>query len=245
MAETCADLLGELVTAHRILVKEGVLDGFGHVSVRNPERTDRFWLASALPASRIRAADMIAFGLDGSPVEPTEAPVFAERFIHAEIYRARPDVGAVCHHHAPSIMPFCLGGTRLLPVSQTGAFMGGSVPLWDSAKEFGDTGMLVDGAGQAASLARALGQGPLVLMRGHGATVVGRSLREVVFRSIYSCLDADHQRRAAALGTLTPLSPGETGKAGRVSAAAIDRCWSHWTVSLPAGPDPGSKGPAL
>lgn len=223
-------LLDELVTAHRILVQEDVLDAFGHVSLRDPSDPGRFWLASARPPSVVEPGDMLAFGLDGEPVEPASVPLFSERFIHSAIYSARADVSAVCHHHAPSILPFCISRQPLVAVSQTGAFLGARVPFWDSADEFGATKMLVDGPDQAGSLARALGAASMVLMRGHGATVVGRSIRDVVFKSVYSCRDADHQRAAAAFGAVLPLSDGEI-ELGRVPAdPAIDRCWNHWNA---------------
>lgn len=232
MPDAPMQLLCELVTAHRILVNEAVLDAFGHVSLRDPNSPDIFWLAAALPPSTVGVSDMLAFGLDGEPLVATDMPLFAERFIHSEIYRARGDVMSVCHHHSPSIMPYCIGDRPLLPVSQTGAFMGGAAPLWDSADEFGDTGMLVNDSAQAASLARALAQRPLVLMRGHGATVVGSGIKDTVFKSVYSCREADHQLKAAALGGFKPLSSGEAEKAGRVRPAAVDRCWAHWTAAL-------------
>lgn len=224
------ELLDELVTAHRILVHEGVLDAFGHVSLRDPSDPERFWLAGACPPSVVGASDMIEFGLDGEPVEPAGVPLFAERYIHSAIYSARPDVAAICHHHSPSILPFCISRQPLVGVSQTGAFLGAGVPFWDSADEFGATRMLVDNAEQAGSLARALGSASMVLMRGHGATVVGRSIRDVVFKSIYACRDADHQRASAAFGPILPLSEGEL-ELGRVTPdPVLDRCWTHWNA---------------
>jgi ribulose-5-phosphate 4-epimerase/fuculose-1-phosphate aldolase len=223
-------LLEELVTAHRILVQESVLDAFGHVSFRDPLRPERFWLASAKSPNLVETEDMLAYGMDGEPIEPASVPLFVERFIHSAIYSARPDIKAVCHHHSPSILPFCISSQPLGAVSQTGAFLGVQVPFWDSAIEFGPTKLLVDSPGQADSLARALGEASMVLMRGHGATVAGRSIREVVFKSVYSCRDADYQRAAFTFGKILPLSHGEI-KLGSIPAdAAIDRCWSHWSA---------------
>jgi ribulose-5-phosphate 4-epimerase/fuculose-1-phosphate aldolase len=223
-------MLKELVRAHRILVHTSVLDGFGHVSVRDPSDPELFWLACAKPPSVVGVSDMLLFGMDGEPVRPASAVLFVERYIHSAIYAVRPDVQTVCHHHASSIMPFCLSGTPLVAVSQTGAFLGNRTPLWDSADEFGPTRMLVDSPEQASSLARALGSTSIVLMRGHGATVVGRSIRDVVFKAVHACRDADLQRAAASLGPTISLSAGEI-KLGRVPAeAAIDRCWIHWNA---------------
>ncbi|MEJ8569994.1 class II aldolase/adducin family protein [Microbaculum marinum] len=234
--------LDDLVAAHRILVREGVLDAFGHVSLRDPQEPDSFWLASALPPSVVGRRDMIRFGIDGEPREQVDLPLFAERFIHSAIYAARPDVQSICHHHAPSILPFCLSDTPLVAVSQTGAFIGERAPIWDSAREFGPTRMVVDTPAQAASLAGALGGQSLVLMRGHGATVAGRSVKDVVFKSIYACRDADFQRAALAMGPVTPLSAGEIALGRTPGDPALERCWIHWNaVAGPEGGGPGHK----
>jgi ribulose-5-phosphate 4-epimerase/fuculose-1-phosphate aldolase len=229
MAKLPDALLRELALAHRILVNEGVLDPFGHVSMRDPEDPSRFWLARAVAPLDVMPSDFMAFGLDGEPVAPTREQLYIERWIHSEIYALRPDVRSVCHHHAAAIMPFCIATTPLVPVSQTAAFMGGPVPVWDSADEFGDTPMLVTNPAQAASLARGLGDRALVLMRGHGATVAGRGIRDAVYKSIYSCRDADYQRQATPLGALKPLSAGEIATVGHAADRALDRCWNHWS----------------
>jgi len=229
--------LNDLATAHHLLVHQGVLDTFGHVSLRDPEQSDRFWLARALPPNRVEVSDFLIFDLDGEPVEPTDAPLFSERYIHSAIYALRSDVHSICHHHAPALLPFCLAPTPLIAVSQTGAFLGNGTPVWDSADEFGPTRMLVDTPDQAVSLARALGNRSLVLMRGHGATIVGRSIKDVVFKSIYACRDADFQLSAATLGPVKPLSDGEIEK-GRVPAdTALNRGWDFWTGELVASPE--------
>lgn len=228
-----AALLDDLVTAHRILVRENVLDAFGHVSLRDPVEPQRFWLAVAKPPSLVTAGAFRAFSvLSGEPLQESDASLFAERYIHAAVYAARQDAGAVCHHHAPSLLPFCLSSTPLVAVSQTGAFLGQRVTLWNSADEFGATRLVVDTLEQAASLARALGEDSVVLMRGHGATVAGSTLRETVFKSIYACRDAEYQLAAAALGDTRALSEGEIAKGRRPAEAAVDRCWVHWCALL-------------
>lgn len=232
MSEAPLNRLREVIAAHRILVKERVLDAFGHVSIRDPQRRDVFWLARACPPSTVETADMIAHGLDGEPCEPASVALFAERYIHSAIYAARDDVNAVCHHHAAAIMPFCIGARPLVAVSQTGAFLGEGVPLWDSAAEFGDTGMLVNDPQQAASLARDLAEHWVVLMRGHGAVAAGRDLKDLVFKAIYSCREAEFQRDASLWQAIKKLSPGEIAKAGTPSAAAVERCWTHWMAGL-------------
>jgi HCOMODA/2-hydroxy-3-carboxy-muconic semialdehyde decarboxylase len=228
-----AALLDDLVSALRILARENVLDAFGHVSLRDPVEPDRFWLSVAKPPSRVTASDFRAFGvLSGEPLQESREPLFAERYIHATVYAARQDIGAVCHHHAPSVLPFCLSSTPLAAVSQTGAFLGQRVTLWDSADEFGATRLVVDTPEQAASLARALGEDSVVLMRGHGATVVGGTLRETVFKSVYACRDAEYQIAAAAFGDVRALSEGEIAKGRQPAEAAVERCWVHWCALL-------------
>lgn len=234
MTDIVMNLRREMVLAHRILVDQGVMEAFGHISVRHPEAPELFLLPSACAPSRVSLDDIIEFTLEGRPAQPTQAKLFSESIIHAAIYRARPDVMAVCHHHSPSIMPFCITGVALEPVSQTGAAMGAHVPFWDSRTEFGDTKLLVVTPEEADSLARALGPDWLVLMRRHGATAVGRSLRELVFRAVHSCRDADYQLRGRMLGPIEPLSPKERELAGQLRPDPINRCWQHWTTLLSA-----------
>ena len=222
-----ADVLETLALANAILVQENVLDAFGHVSMRDPADDGVFWLSKAQPPSVVRRDGFIAFGPDGEPIAATDAPLFVERHIHAAIYAARPDVGAVCHHHAMAVMPFCIGKEPFVPVSQNGAFLGGPVPVWDSAEEFGATAMLIDSAEQARSLAACLGQHAMVLMRGHGATVVGAGLGEVVYKAVYACREAQLVASARTLGTIVPLSEAEIAMAGPVNANQIARCWEH------------------
>ncbi len=226
-----AGLLMDLVRASRILVDQGVLDGFGHVSARNPAAADRFFLSRARAPELVEPGDILEFGLDSEPVARTDHRVFAERVIHGSIYRARPDVMAVCHHHAPSMLPFCVTGMPLVPAFHLGATMGANVPVWDSQDEFGDTSLLVTTHEQGQSLARALGGNWTVLMRRHGVTVAGRSVREVAFRSIYGARNAEILGRAMALGQVTPLTAGERELAGEsnLKPLALDRAWEQWS----------------
>src|SRR5690625_3247823 len=133
----------ELARAHRLLVGQGVLEAFGHVSLRDPQNPNQFYLPGARPPSCVTPDDILAFDMDAEPVDATQTALFSERYIHAAIYRARPDVMSICHHHSPSIMPFSITGTPLEPVSQTGASMGETVPVWDSRTDFGDTRLLL------------------------------------------------------------------------------------------------------
>lgn len=226
------EMLRKLVTAHRILVEQRVLDAFGHISVRDQDDAGAFWLSAALPPSRVTPDDFLPFDLDGNPLEATQAPIYSERFIHSSIYRLRSDVNAICHHHSPSVMPFCMAPVALRGMSQTGAFMGREVRLWDSADRFGATRLLVDGVEQADSLAEALGADWVVLMRGHGATVAGRDIEDVTFKSVFSCRDADALHAALQIGVPLPLSEDEIALAGQPGAAALERAWKHWTAGM-------------
>jgi HCOMODA/2-hydroxy-3-carboxy-muconic semialdehyde decarboxylase len=223
-------LLTDLVLASHILANEGVLDGFGHVSARNPDQPERFYLSRARAPELVQPEDILEFGADSEPIAPTSHRVFAERVIHGTIYRQRPDVMAVCHHHAPSMLPFCVTEVPLEPVFHLGATMGETVPVWDSQDEFGDTNLLVSTEAQGLSLARALGGNWTVLMRRHGATVVGRGVRELVFRSIYGARNADILGRARLMGTVKTLTPGERKAAGEfnLTPIALDRAWEQW-----------------
>src|SRR5262249_16991802 len=185
-----AKLRHELAIANRILANEGVIDAFGHVSVRHPDDSGRYFLSRSRSPEVVEPNDILEFDLDSQPVASPIVQLYAERVIHGEIYKARPDVVAVAHHHAPAVMPFCISGDPIVPFFQPGAAMGAVAPFWDSRDEFGDTNLLVVKPAEGASLARALGKHSMVLMRRHGATVVGSSLRELVFRAIYSCDNA-------------------------------------------------------
>ncbi len=231
MTDSGADVRRELVAASRILAREGIVDSFGHVSVRDPRNAGRFLLSRVKSPELVALADILSFDLDAAPVHaPAGARLFAERAIHAALYRARPDVRAVCHHHAAAVLPFCVTSVELVPVFHLGATMGSSVPVWDSRDEFGDTSLLVTSAAEGDSLARSLGAQWTVLMRRHGATVVGRNLRELVFRTIYGALNAQLQRQALQLGALTQLSPGESALASEfnLKPIAVDRAWELW-----------------
>lgn len=224
----------DVALANRLLANEGVLDAFGHVSVRHPARRDRYLLSVAGPPALIRPEDVIEYDLDGRPFPEDGRAHYAERVIHAEIYRARLDVAAVCHHHAAAILPFCVSGVPLAPVSQLGAVIGRVAPFWDSRDDFGDTNLLLTRAEEGASLAAALGPHWIVLMRRHGATVVGTNLREMVYRAVHSTENAAAQAAAAALGAVAPLTPGEADRAGVIREGPVERCWRHWTARLAA-----------
>jgi ribulose-5-phosphate 4-epimerase/fuculose-1-phosphate aldolase len=234
LSETLDEVREQLVLANRVLAHEGVLDAFGHVSARHPTDPDRYLLSRSRGPELVEVDDILEFTLDSEPVRPPTARLYSERVIHGCIYQARPDVNAIVHHHAPSILPYCITGTELVPVFHLGAAMGAKAPFWDSRDEFGDTNLLVVKPEEGRSLARALGAHSIVLMRRHGATVGGRTLRELVFRAIYSARNAEHHSRALAMGRIEPLSPGEVEMAGELNLqpGPVARAWEYWTVRL-------------
>ena len=234
MSMTLAKAREQVARANRILAHEGVLDAFGHVSMRHPGEPGRYLISRSRGPELVQAEDVLEFTLDSAPLKPPKDRLYSERVIHGEIYKARPDVNAVCHHHAPSILPFCITGMALKPVYHLGATMGLSVPSWDSRDDFGNTDLIVRKPEEGASLARALGPNWIVLMRRHGATVAGRTLEEVVFRSIYIAANAALQIQAQGLETVAPLNPEETQLAGdfNLEPGPLMRAWEYWSVRL-------------
>jgi HCOMODA/2-hydroxy-3-carboxy-muconic semialdehyde decarboxylase len=228
------DLRRELAIANRILGNEGVIDAFGHASIRHPENPNRYFLARSRSPLFVEPDDILEFDLDSNPVRPLTVQPYGERVIHGEIFKARPDVNSVVHHHSGAVMPFCMAGKELLPLSHLGATMGMKVPFWDQRDEFGDTNMLVIKPEEGASLARALGPHWTVLMRGHGATVAGTTLQEAVFRSISGCLNAEYQLRAMTIGTVIPLTEAEARDASafNLQPRPMARAWEYWTLRL-------------
>lgn len=223
-------LTNDLVSASRILAAEGIVDGFGHISARHPERPDRFLISCVRAPELVTPEDVVVLDLHSEPVAANGKRLFLERVLHAAVYRLRPDVMAVCHHHAPAVLPFCATGIELVPVVHLGATMGERVPFWDSRDEFGDTDLLVSTPEQGLSMARALGPYWTVLLRRHGATVAGKSLRECVFRSIYGAKNAEVQAKAILMGAFAPLTKreAELAEALNLKSIAVDRSWERW-----------------
>ena len=223
-------LLEDLVAANRILVDQGVLDGYGHVSARHDRDAGRFLMSRSLAPELVTAADVLEYGLDSEPGAAGGRTSYLERFIHGEIYRARPDVRAIVHSHSPSVIPFGVTGAPLRPLYHMSAFLAGGVPVWDIRAAAGDSDMLVRTPALGRSLAQALGARPVVLMRGHGAVVVGASLPQVVFRSVYTEVNARLQAQAIALGggNVTYLSAEEAARAESAVAGTLGRPWELW-----------------
>ncbi|HEX3514742.1 MAG TPA: class II aldolase/adducin family protein [Trebonia sp.] len=234
MAQSTAAVLRELADANRILGHEGILDAFGHVSARNPATGDgagAFLLSRARAPELVEEADILEFTPQGEPVTPAAAPLYLERYIHAAIYAARPDVGAVCHSHTPAILPFSVSTTPLRSVIHTARFIGPAAPVWDLAREFpGEWSPLVRNYTYGASLAAALGDGAIALLRGHGCVVVGRSPQEVVTRCTAMAKNAQVQETAHRLGEYTPLHPGECEDIldPGPPQAADNRAWEYY-----------------
>jgi len=223
-------LVDDLVAANRILADQGVVDGYGHVSVRHPADPQRYLMSRSIAPELVTAADVMEYDLDSTAVDPRGRTSYLERFIHGEIYRARPDVKAVVHNHSPSVIPFGVSTVPLRPLYHMSAFLWPGVPVFEIRNAGGPaTDMLIRDAALGQALARSLGAGPVVLMRGHGAVAVGGSLPEVVFRGVYTEVNARLQAQAMALGgTVTYLDPEEAKRAQASIAGTIGRPWELW-----------------
>jgi ribulose-5-phosphate 4-epimerase/fuculose-1-phosphate aldolase len=233
------NIIDELVIANRILAHEDVVDAYGHVSVRNPEKPDRFFLAHSKSPAMVEAGDIVEHDLDANAVREEKRPLYLERFIHAAIYEARPDVIAVVHAHAEDVLPFTITKPALRPVIHSGAFIGAHVPVWDIAERFGDgTNLLVTSMSQGRDLAKRLGQNNVALMRGHGFAAAARSLIDVVRMSVYLPRNARVQFKAMQLGELTPLSAGEIEartSGYKPQSPETQRAWQYWAQRAGCG----------
>ncbi len=229
MPDAIAATLHELIVATRILANEKVLDAFGHVSVRNPHNPRHYFIPRHRAPELAEVSDLVELTLDSEPVRPTEFRLYSERVIHGEIYKARPDVNAVVHHHAHTVLPFAISGRPIVPVFHLAAVVG-PVPFWDQRDEFGDTNMLVTKPEEGASLARALGPNWMVLMRRHGATVAGTSIRELIFRTVFGSDNCKLLAQAMAMGHVDSLSPGEAKltSAHQQRPPSTNRAWDYW-----------------
>jgi HCOMODA/2-hydroxy-3-carboxy-muconic semialdehyde decarboxylase len=226
-------LLEDVVVGSRILADFGVVDGFGHVSARHPTNPNHFLMSRSLAPALVAADDIMEFDLDGNPVDARGRSVFLERFIHAEIYRVRPDVMSVVHTHSPGVIPFSVSNVPLRPMYHNPSFLAVGVPVWDIRKDFGDTSMLVNNAAIGKSLAAALGDKPVALMRGHGDVAVGPTVKMAVFRAYYTDVNARLQAQALALGgEPNYLTPGEGAKADQTNFAVMDRIWGLWRMKV-------------
>lgn len=221
----------DLVIAYRTLAEEGVIDAYGHVSIRSPGNPKRYLMARQLAPELVTGADILEFDLESNPVDPCGRKFYNERYIHGEIYKARPEVMAVVHNHAPAVVPFsCTSRSTLKPIFHMSAFIGLGVPNWDIRDAQKGSDMLVRNPHLGQSLAKKLGKYPAVLMRGHGSTCVGENLQRAVGRSVYLELNARMQFQALMLagprGRINFMDAKEV--AANVSWQNYDRSWNLW-----------------
>ncbi|HEX9877191.1 MAG TPA: class II aldolase/adducin family protein [Gammaproteobacteria bacterium] len=223
-------LIQDLIAANRILAAQGIVDAFGHVSVRHDKDPNRFLMSRSLAPELVTADDLIEYDLDANAVDLSGRSQYSERYIHAEIYKARPDVMAVVHNHSPSVIPFGISSVPLKPVYHMAGFIGEGLPIYDIREAAGMTEMLVNNAARGSALARELGDRPAVLMRGHGVAVVGPALPFAVGRSVYLELNASIQLQAIGLGgSVTYLDPQEARLVVEAGEnRSYDRPWEVW-----------------
>lgn len=223
------ELFEELAVANHILFNEGVLDGFGHISVRNPEDSTRFFIARTMAPGLVTADDIVEVDLDGVVHDPRDRRTYAERYIHSEIYRARPDVHSVVHSHSPSVIPFGVTGYHLRPICHMSGFLGSTTPVYEIRDFVGETSdLLVRNQKLGVTLAETLGQATVALMRGHGSVAVGSSIKQSVYRAIYTENNARLQLQSIPLGNINFLTPGEAQASSEMNDEHLDRPWQLW-----------------
>ncbi len=226
-------ILDDLVLANRILYSLGVLDGYGHVSARDPKRPDHFFLARALAPALVTADDIMAYDRDSRPVGDRGCELYSERFIHGEVYRARPDVHAVVHSHSPTVIPFSISKTAMQPVYHMASFIPPAVPVFEIREAAGMTDLLVRTKALGEALARTLGGNAVALMRGHGNVVVGANVKYAVFRAYYTEVNARLQLQARSLeGPVTFIDPQELAKVNGGKGINPERAWDMWVRSV-------------
>jgi ribulose-5-phosphate 4-epimerase/fuculose-1-phosphate aldolase len=225
-------LVEKIALANRILYRHGVVDGFGHVSARHDKSPSHFLLARNMAPALVKREDIVTFDLDANALDAAGRRVYLERFIHAEIYRARADVQAVVHSHSPSVIPFGVTGQMLQPVFHMSAFVGEGSALFEIRDVAGDTDMLVSNGKLGAALAACLGTRSIVLMRGHGSTVVGGSVEQAVYRAYYAEVNARLQMQAKLLGEVNYLSAREAAMAAATNDTQVPRVWELWRQEI-------------
>jgi HCOMODA/2-hydroxy-3-carboxy-muconic semialdehyde decarboxylase len=232
-----AAAIEDLVVASRILADRGILDAYGHVSIRHPANPSRYLMARALAPALVTAADIMEFDLDSNPVDRGGRSMFIERFIHGEVYKLRPDVNGVVHTHSMGVIPFAVTQVPLKPVIHSASFLHVGVPVWEIREAGGATNMLVNSAALGKALAGALGDKPVALMRGHGNVVVGPNVRVAVARAVFTDENARMQAVALALGgPVNYISPEEGAKRDR-EPSDPSRAWELWkTLAMKKAP---------
>ena len=219
----------KLVAANRILSAEGVVDAFGHISMRHPGRPDRYLLSCSRSPELVKVADIMEFDLDSNPVDAKGRTPYLERFIHGAVYRARPEVMSVMHNHSYEIIPFRVTKIPLRPIFHSAGRLGGTIPVWDIREKFGDTNFLVVSNELGRDLVACLGGNTVALMRGHGCVVTGPTVETTVLTSIYLRVNARLQMDAMRMGEVTYLSPGEIELSSQRNKPKVgdERAWEY------------------
>jgi HCOMODA/2-hydroxy-3-carboxy-muconic semialdehyde decarboxylase len=222
-------LFEDLALANHILVNQGVLDGFGHISARHPHKPDRFFIARSMAPALVEAADIVEVDLDGHVHDAQGRRTYVERFIHSAIYKARPEVMSVIHSHSPAVIPFGVTGARLRPICHMSGFLGAVTPVFEIRHSAGEnTDLLISNQTLGEALANTLGKANVALMRGHGSVTVGTSIKQAVFRGIYTESNARLQSEAARLGEITFLTEEEAQATSDMNDQHLDRPWEMW-----------------
>ena len=222
-------LIDDLVVANHILVNQGVLDGFGHISVRDPANPQRFFIARSMAPALVQADDIVVCDLDSNVIDERGRKTYLERFIHGEIFKMRPDVNAVIHSHSPSVIPFGVTGARLRPICHMSGFLGATTPVFEIRHSAGESSdLLVRNHALGKALAEVLGAHPVALMRGHGSVAVGSSIKQVVYRAIYTENNARLQAMSMPLGEVSYLTDGEASATAEMNDQHLDRPWQMW-----------------
>ena len=222
-------VLEDLALANHILVNQGVLDGFGHISVRHPHKPDRFFIARSMAPALVEVADIVEVDLDGNVHDAQGRRTYVERFIHSAIYKARPDVMSVIHSHSPAVIPFGVTGARLRPICHMSGFLGAVTPVFEIRHSAGESSdLLISSQALGESLATTLGKANVALMRGHGSVTVGNSIKQAVYRGIYTESNARLQSKASRLGEITFLTEAEAQATSDMNDQHLDRPWEMW-----------------
>ena len=223
------ELVTDLLLGNKILFKYGIVDAFGHISVRHDTDSTKYVMSRHLAPGLVEKEDLITYDLDSNPIAETKHRLYSERYIHGEIYKRRPDVNSVVHCHAPALIPFGITKGELQPVYHMSSFLGEGVPKYEIRDAGGMTNMLVRTAPLGAALADVLGDHPMALMRGHGATMVGKTIRHSVYRAVYAALNAQIQMEAMRFGgQVTYLAKEEADNYERYIDEVIHRPWNMW-----------------
>jgi HCOMODA/2-hydroxy-3-carboxy-muconic semialdehyde decarboxylase len=227
----------DLAAASRILAAQGVVDAFGHVSMRNSSAPERYFMSRSLAPALVTPDDVLEYDLDSNPLNPSGRGSFLERFIHGEIYRARPDIQAIVHSHSPSVIPFGLVDVPMRAMFHNAAFLAAGVPVFDIREEFGATDMLVGNREKGVALAAVMGAKDVVLMRAHGSVACGTTLQTAVFRAVYTEVNARIQHWTVALergGSIAALDVEEGRLADAINETAGKRAWDLWRGKVQA-----------